>query len=565
LSNELRYRATIKDDVSGPLGKLQDRFGQLKAQGAQGFFTGVGAAATLKAFSLADRAISSTVDWLAEGVAGAREEEIGIAKLGASLRANVADWDGTTAAIEKRIRAGMDLAFADDEQRDSLARLVAVTHDVDKAFEVQRTAMDLARFKGIGLGEATDALIKVEAGQYRMLKSLGIVLEEGATQTEALAAVQKVASGQAEAFMETGAGQAEEFGIKVEELGEKIGSALIPALEDGTSKAIGFLDALDEDSPMVLSDRTLALVDALSFLNPALEQGADAMHEAKDAIPTRQVHRFAEEVDDAGGSAKGFAKSLRIVADDAKRGRQQIDKLRDSAEDALDTFLDAALGPEELRLRLEGARDEMGENERDAGKLQNKIERFKDAGKPVGELQDDLRDLRGEILDNQRDVIETTGRLEALGKVPMGSTRSAIDSLIDKADIAEAWDLYRALNAIDSIGGSGGSGSGGNNRQTRDKNGNATSTTDGRGYASGGVLSAGSWGYVGENAMEKITALPGGGVAVTPIAGAEREASSGGVTVNLTVQTPALTPGAAQALADVLAPSITRWQQQRGL
>jgi hypothetical protein len=37
------------------------------------------------------------------------------------------------------------------------------------------------------------------------------------------------------------------------------------------------------------------------------------------------------------------------------------------------------------------------------------------------------------------------------------------------------------------------------------------------------------------------------------------------MSLTINVSTPALTPGAAQALADAIAPSITRWQQQRGL
>jgi hypothetical protein len=547
MTNELRFRASIKDDVSTTLEKISDRFGRVKEQGKSGFFAGVGAAATLKAFSLADQAIARTGEFLADAVQAARDEEVSIQKLTTSLAANVEGWDGNTEAIERTIKARMDLGFADDAQRDSLAKLVAATGDVNDALAIQRTAMDLARFKGIDLATATDALIKVESGQYRMLKTLGIVLEEGATQTEALAAVQKVAAGQAEAYMETSAGGAEELSVKMGELSEVVGQILLPVVDNVTDGLIDMADSLGTvtDESASLIDRAAALGDVLTDLNPTTWGVGMAMSEVDKRIPTRKMGELSRETADVDNK-------LADLEETTYDAEEAFDDLRDAVDDLTDDFLDAAFGADELRLELKDARDELGENEREAEKLQAKIRRFKESGKPVGELKDDLRDLRGEIIDDKKEIISTTSKLEAMGEVPMGSTKKEIERLAGPLDTAgdEAWNLYRGLYAASnvdfSIGGGGG---------PREK----------EGRAGGGQVLAGESYLVGENGPEILNLSSSSNGMVSPNAAGGASGRGGGSSLTINISTPALTPGGAQALADALAPSITRWQQQRGL
>ena len=233
--------------------------------------SGVGMGLGISSFNLMGDAVTKVTGYLTDAVSMAREEEVGIARLGASLKANVEGWDGNTDAIEKNIGAMVrTTGFSDGDMRDSLARLVGATKDVGKAFDIQRVAMDLARFRGISLADASDALIKVEAGQYRALKGLGIVLKEGATQTEALAAVQKVAGGQMAAFMDTAAGKSEVLKNRMEDLQESIGVRLTPALEDLTDTLLGFMDALDSEVPMEFDTRVKTLAGSLRDTVPIL-------------------------------------------------------------------------------------------------------------------------------------------------------------------------------------------------------------------------------------------------------------------------------------------------------
>lgn len=260
----------ILGDASSFTKATQQATGNAEKFGAL-FGSGFGIGAGIGMWNLAGDAVSKVTDYLVDSVAAAKEEEVGIARMGAALQANVAGWDGNTDAIERQIDAMVrTTGFSDGEMRDSLARLVAATKDTGEAFDIQATAMDLARFKGISLADASDALIKVEAGQYRALKSLGIVLEKGATQTEALAAVQKVAGGQMAAYMDTAAGKSEVLANRLGDLQEEVGSRLTPALTAATERVLGLMDAFDSSSTMTFPERVVDITRVLNDLNPAM-------------------------------------------------------------------------------------------------------------------------------------------------------------------------------------------------------------------------------------------------------------------------------------------------------
>lgn len=211
----------------------------------QGLVAGLGLGAGFAAFSAIDSAISSTINFLGEAGEAAKQEGVGIAALTQSLEANVKGWDGNIEAIEEVIAARQELGFADDEQRESLARLVSITKDHEKALDLQREAMDLARLRGISLSTASEIIGKVYGGNVGILSRYGIQLEKGTTATEALAEIQRRAAGQAEAFAETEEGAAEASRIAFEDFKEDLGSLLLPILKDlanfGRTVVIPFL------------------------------------------------------------------------------------------------------------------------------------------------------------------------------------------------------------------------------------------------------------------------------------------------------------------------------------
>lgn len=337
--NVVRIRASLDDKVSGSLAQMRDKFDTLgKSKGFQSIVSGVGLGIGVAAWSMAS---SKIVDVLGDATQAALDEEASIQKLGTALRANVKDWDGNTAGIERVLKARMTLGFSDDEQRDSLAKLVAATGDATKALDIQRTAMDLARFKGISLAEATDALTKVEAGSFRILKGLGIELKANATQTEALAAVQKVAAGQAEDWANTNAGKLLVSQVKVGEAMEKLGASTLPLVVSGMEAAATGATALATTLDLLQHgaadtaegqreqlDATLDIAKALAFLNPMYGSLADAQRDAMDsALVTSD--KSTDAVEKMRGSIVGDLGDLEDAAVDWR------DKFRDTSGDVI--------------------------------------------------------------------------------------------------------------------------------------------------------------------------------------------------------------------------------------
>lgn len=179
--------------------------------------------AGIGAFNLLTGAIDTAIGKLGEAHDAYLEDAASQSKLTAALQANIPAWDGRTDAIEEVIGAQMRLGFSDDEQRSSLAELSAITKDVTEAQKLQSLAMDLARFKNLDLGTASDIVGKVYAGNLGTLSRYGIVLGENATKEEALAAIQKMAAGQAEAFAAGPLGKQAAAQLKVGEAMEKVG------------------------------------------------------------------------------------------------------------------------------------------------------------------------------------------------------------------------------------------------------------------------------------------------------------------------------------------------------
>lgn len=215
--------------LSGDLGRADDQ-----AKKAATSFGGIGS--TLGSFitptTAAVAAVGTLTVAMGAAASAALEEEKGIAALTASLRANDPAAANHIDAIEETIRQRENLAFADDEQRESLAALVSVTKDANKALALQRTAMDLARLKGISLASASELLGKVYGGNVGILSRYGIQLERGTSATEALAEIQRRAAGQAEEFANTSTGAIESMNIVFDDVVEDIGALLLPVLRD---------------------------------------------------------------------------------------------------------------------------------------------------------------------------------------------------------------------------------------------------------------------------------------------------------------------------------------------
>ena len=232
-------------------------------------------AAAAQGFAIAAGAAIAVGGAMFAAAKAAGEEDASIARLNATITANTNITDEQRKAMDAAVESGQNLAFSDDDLRDSLARLIPRTGDVTKAIELQGLATDFARLRGISLATATDLVGKVFSGNTSILSRYGFTIEEGTTATEALAMVQKAAGGQAEAYADTVAGSIEIIQNGIDNTVEDIGRVVLPILEDllitfrdeimprikefGIAFANAFTQAIDKLRPFITTMVTQVL------------------------------------------------------------------------------------------------------------------------------------------------------------------------------------------------------------------------------------------------------------------------------------------------------------------
>jgi hypothetical protein len=113
-------------------------------------------------------------------------------------------------------------------------KLVLATKDSTKAMDMLHVAQDLAAKTGTDVTTAATSLISAQQGQTRGLKQLGIQVTDASGKTldfnKILENTKQAVNGAADAAGDTAAGKMARFHQSIEQTQEKIGTALIPAL-----------------------------------------------------------------------------------------------------------------------------------------------------------------------------------------------------------------------------------------------------------------------------------------------------------------------------------------------
>lgn len=441
-ANLVRIRAQLDDKVTAGLRGIRGEFDRLgSSKGARAILQGVGMGAGISAWGLVGSAIGAVTGKLGESKDAYIAEEASIAGLTTSLRANVRGWDGNTSAIENVLQARMKLGFSDDEQRSSLQLLVGATGDVTRALEVQRVAMDLARYKRISLAEASEALTKVEAGSYRILKTLGITLAEGATQTEALAAVQAVASGQAASFADTIEGRLTVAAVKQSEALERAGkhTARLGLIWDEfwAGAATGIGEYLDEQDRLAEALRRLgpgwhtqAEVDAV-----ARSLGTTTFEYEKQVLTLGKLKPAVIGVTDAWRkllpptNAQAVASTLQAIEQAAEDAKGDVDALTRSLVDELFGEAERAGQRQEIKDRI--------------AELQRELAKTTDKG-DARILRGQLAGLRGELFELDLAIAQAKGPEAAIAFLDTWATKTG--ELTDEQTtlLAELRKVYAA-------------------------------------------------------------------------------------------------------------------------
>lgn len=158
------------DSAEGKLAKLKGSVANMSAM-----WSALGAAST------------AAMGFLSDAANAAAEDSASNDRLSQAIKNTGSALDANSPSIQAVIAANQDLAFSDDETRDSLALLIPATGSLDEALKRQKLAMDLARGTGMDLTTASKLLGKVTDENIGVLKRYGINLKEGSFTAKDLA------------------------------------------------------------------------------------------------------------------------------------------------------------------------------------------------------------------------------------------------------------------------------------------------------------------------------------------------------------------------------------------
>jgi hypothetical protein len=185
-------------------------------------------------------------------------------------------------------KTSLAISVADDQLRPALDSLVRGTGDVAEAQNLLTLALDISAGTGKDLGSVADALSKAFNGTLGPLKKLDpaltALIEDGATTEEVFKALSDTFGGQAATAADTTAGKMENIKIRMDEMKESIGEAVVPILEkllpaftgmsDWASKNTGKIVAIGTAvagiaAAVVLTNAAMAIYTALTAITAA--------------------------------------------------------------------------------------------------------------------------------------------------------------------------------------------------------------------------------------------------------------------------------------------------------
>ena len=191
-------------------------------------------------------------------ISSAQEQQIGIRQLDQALKNVGISYESVTGEIETAIEAlQRKTNFGDEAQRDALRTLISIGGDYQASLEALPAVLDLAADRNMDLNAAALLVGKALSGETSSLSRYGILLEEGASQTEVMAAITKQFSGAAAAA----ANPLTQMKNRMGDVVQIIGTALLPFVE----KAGTFIELMARElqnmNPTVLN--TVAIIGGL--------------------------------------------------------------------------------------------------------------------------------------------------------------------------------------------------------------------------------------------------------------------------------------------------------------
>lgn len=271
--------------------------------------------------ALSGAGVATAVGALSELARAAAEEEAGLQRLEQAVENTGASYGRYADQIDAAVQSSLALSFADDEAVNALNTLTAATGDAERALNLLGTAQDLARGKGISLASASEIVGKVAQGNLGILSRYGIVLEEGATSTEALAAIQQRFAGQAETYANSQIGAATRVKNAIADMGETVGASTgdlqgLLLILPGLSQGFTLLGGVIGTATTAMAGGRVAALALTASLGPLalLLAGGAAL-----GVLAVKINEAANESENAQDSVDNLTSSLAAMAETADR------------------------------------------------------------------------------------------------------------------------------------------------------------------------------------------------------------------------------------------------------
>lgn len=577
MANEVRIRASVKDDATKPIGGIRDAFDRLQKQGAKGLFDGVKMAAGFHALNAVGGAVSAVTDFMGESVqaASALNESMGKASVvfGDSADEIEAWAERGAAAFGLSKQAALEAAGTYGNLFQAFG--IGQKEATGMSKQLVELAADLASFNNTAIEDALVALRSGLSGETEPLKRYGIAISDARMRTELMAQgvtdlgatltpLQKSTASYALIlkdsalaqgdFERTAAGLANSLRIQtaeMENLKAEVGEGLLPVQlqwEKGNLDLIRSLNLLTNATEMgemprdKLEDSLRSLLNILPGLAAPVGDLADGLLEDAEAAEEaeRALDGTTVAVEDLSGGVDAAVAPTNDLTGAFRKMRRAASDLGEEVDDLADTISDELFGD----AINAGHIAELNETYDELVKQRKEVPK---GSREYRILTGDIADNRKSLFDLQLQMKQEEGPEAVLDwlrkqKRLFGDTSGAIQRLIDK---------YKALAALQGkIAGSPLT-IGFASKQTRM-------------LAAGGRYEAGQPRIVGEEGPELDIPDHSGTIVPNHKLGSA-DGTPVGVTLNVNVSGAALTPAISAQLASQIGPVLVDYMKRRGV
>lgn len=456
--NYVRVGVGVKDDASGPIDRIRDKFEKIQKQGAKGFGIGVGAAVTAKGIGLVGSALSGVVDAVGDSIEAASDLNEAWTKTEAVFGDNSDELDrwasGAAKAFGQSKRQALEAASSFGNLFDAMG--VANSASVDMSKGITELASDLASFNNVEVDEALLALRSGLVGETEPMRRFGVAINATAVEAKALemglagskkeisesdkvmARYQLIlenttnAQGDFERTADGMANQQKTLNALLEDSSAALGEALLPATVEAQQGLIELMGTLGD-----VGDEINKIGGPLDVLGRAFDANAQKIWDAENEIE-KPISGIQDTFDDMAETAEETTESVGESFED------MAETIEEEARKAAQALIDEFFDPIETRASIYEAQQEQRaaeEARRDAETAKEKREAADDIIAAIDDQADALVDLseQGAITDKDVDEFEENVKsaYKALGKQVPIELQKIIKKLRELASFEE--------------------------------------------------------------------------------------------------------------------------------